>query len=135
MRYRYISYKYSRKVSPDAALQNIWESFGSWAAPSISIWRPPTDVYETPEKLIVVMELAGVREEDLTVMLFSDLLVVEGLREQPALSSREMIACHQLGIKYGDFRAEIYIPLAVDHDNVTAEYKNGLLKITLTKLN
>jgi len=122
-------------VSQDAALQNIWESFGSWAGPSISIWRPPTDVYETPDKLIVVMELAGVQEEHLTVMLFSDLLVVEGIREQPVLSNSEMTACHQLGIKYGDFRSEIYIPLPVNHDNVSAEYKNGLLRITLTKSN
>jgi HSP20 family molecular chaperone IbpA len=39
-----------------------------------------------------------------------------------------------LGIKYGDFRSEVYIPVNVDHDNVTAEYKNGLLKIVLRKL-
>ena len=51
MRYRYISYKYSRKVSPDTALQNIWETFGTWAVPVASGWRPPTDVFETPEQI------------------------------------------------------------------------------------
>lgn len=134
VRYRIISYKYSRKATPDAALQNMWESFGSWAVPSISVWRPPTDVYESPDELIVVMELAGVPEDNMAITLFSDLLVVEGTREQPALSDSAMTACHQLGIKYGEFRAEIYIPRSVDHDAVKAEYKNGLLKITLRKL-
>jgi HSP20 family molecular chaperone IbpA len=45
-----------------------------------------------------------------------------------------MDACHQLGIKYGHFRSEIDIHAPVDHDNVKAVYKNGLVKITLHKL-
>jgi HSP20 family molecular chaperone IbpA len=134
VRYRYISYKYSRKVSPDTALQNIWETFGTWSMPIASGWRPPTDVFETPDQLIVLIEVAGVSEEDISVTLFSDLLVVEGVREQPQFFRAGMSACHQLGIKYGDFRSEVYIPVNVDHDNVTAEYKNGLLKIVLRKL-
>lgn len=134
MRYRYISYKYSRKVSPDTALQNIWETFGTWAVPVASGWRPPTDVFETTDQLIVLIEVAGVSEENIAVTLFSDLLVVEGVREQPSFLKAGMTACHQLGIKYGDFRSEVYIPVNVDHDNVTAEYKNGLLKIILRKL-
>ena len=93
-------------------------------------WRPPTDIYETLDEIIVVIELAGVNEEDMTVTLFSDLLVVEGRREQPVT---EMSACHQLGIKYGDFRSEIAIQVPVDHDNVKADYKNGLLTIVLRK--
>lgn len=134
VRYRYISYKYSRKVSPDTALQNIWETFGSWAVPVASGWRPQTDVYETPDQFIVLIEIAGVTEEDLSVALFSDLLVVEGVREQPSFFKAGMSACHQLGIKYGVFRSEVYIPVDVDHDNVSADYKNGLLKIVLRKL-
>ncbi len=134
VRYRYISYKYSRKVSSDTALQNIWDTFGTWAVPVASGWRPPTDVFETPDQFIVLIEVAGVAEEDISVTLFSDLLVVEGVREQPSFFRSGMSACHQLGIKYGDFRSEVYIPVNVDHDNVSAEYKNGLLKIVLRKL-
>ena len=108
--------------------------FGAWAVPSVTVWRPPTDVYETPDELVVVMELAGVSEgEPLSVTLFSDLLVVEGERQQPLRSNAALSACHQLGIKYGEFRSEVYIPTPVDHDLVTAEYKNGLLSITLKK--
>lgn len=133
MRYRYVSYKYSRKVSPEAKLQNIWETFGAWAVPITSVWRPPTDVYEDSDQIIVLLELAGVSEEDISVTLFNDLLVVEGMRRQPPYFNAQMSACHQLGIKYGEFRSEIYLPVTVDHDNVTAEYKNGLLKIVLKK--
>jgi len=96
------------------------------------VWRPPTDVYETPDELIVVLELAGMNEEDMSVSLFSDLLVVEGNREQPL--STDMSACHQLGIKYGSFRSEIHIPFAVESTNVNAVYQNGLLIITLKRM-
>ncbi len=130
MRYRYIAYKYSRRGRPEAIAQNIWESFSTWPLHSTIVWRPPTDVYETPDKIMVVIELAGVAEEDMSVTLFSDLLVVEGTRE-PVLA--EMNACHQLGIKYGEFRAEIALHAPVDHEQVTADYKNGLLIITLRK--
>ncbi len=130
MRYRYIAYKYSRRGRPEATAQNIWESFSTWPLHSTIVWRPPTDVYETPDEMIVVVELAGVAEEDMSVTLFSDLLVVEGTRE-PALA--QMNACHQLGIKYGEFRTEISLHTSVDHEHVTAEYKNGLLIITLRK--
>ena len=131
MRYRYLAYKYTRRVRPDTAFQGVWESFGSWPLHATITWRPPTDIYEMSEEILVVLELAGVDEDDMMVTLFSDLLVVEGRREQPVI---DMNACHQLGIKYGDFRAEIALHAPVDHDEVKAEYKNGLLKITLRKL-
>jgi len=129
-----VSYKYSRKVSPETTLQNICETFGTWAVPVTSVWRPPTDVYETQNQLIVLIEIGSVTEDDLSVTLFSDLLVVEGRRGQPVFSQSGMSACHQLGIKYGEFRSEIYIPTDVDHDTVKAEYKNGLLTIILNKV-
>jgi len=134
VKYRYISYKYSRKVSPDTTLQNIWETFGTWAMPMTTYWRPPTDVYETQDQIVVLIELAGVSDNDVSVTLFSDLLVVDGMRSQPSDFNPSMSSCHQLGIKYGHFRSEIYIPVNVDHDTVKAESTNGLLKIRLKKV-
>ena len=133
MRYRYIAYKFSKKVGPDPLFQNVWDSFHSWAAPSAAAWRPPTDVYETPDSLIVLVDLAGVREEDIEVTLFNDLLVVEGERCPTAFTGSGRSACHQLGIKYGTFRSEIHIPFLVDHDTVRADYRDGMLAITLPK--
>lgn len=132
MRYRYIAYKYSRRMRPETAFQNVWESFGAWPLHSAVGWRPPTDIYETPDEIIIVIELAGVSEDDVTVTLFSDLLVVEGTRAQPPLA--HMNACHQLGIKYGEFMSETVLHATVDPEQVKVEYKNGLLKITLVKI-
>ncbi len=132
MRYKYIAYKYARRGRSEITLQSAWESFGAWPQPSAMVWRPPTDVYETPGELIVVMELSGVTEDDMAVTLFRDRLVIDGRRKQPPCA--EMNACHQLGIKYGDFRSEIHVPFPVDSEKVSAEYKNGLLKVVLKKV-
>jgi HSP20 family protein len=132
VRYRYIALKYTGRTRPNAAFQSIWDAFGTWPLQSTTVWHPATDIYETQDKVIVVVEVAGVSEDDLTVTLFSDLLVVEGTRKQPAFA--DMNACHQLGIKYGDFRSEIALHAPIDHDTVKAEYKHGFLKITLNKL-
>lgn len=131
VRYKYISYKYMGKIAVENAFQGIWEAFGAWAAPAAAPWRPPTDVYETRNEIVVLMEIAAVPDDNLSVTLFSDHLVVEGTRPHPELSSID--TCHRLGINYGDFRSEIYIPAPVDHDKVSAEYHGGLLKITLKK--
>jgi HSP20 family protein len=131
LRYKFIAYKYSRRGRAESNLPAAWESFGAWLQPSNIVWRPSTDVYETPDKLIVVVELAGTSEEDMAVTLFSDLLVVEGRREQALLTA--INACHQLGIKYGNFRSEIHVPFPVDDAKVKAEYKDGLLTVILNK--
>jgi HSP20 family protein len=130
MHYKYIAFKYTRRVIPDTPFQSMWESFGSWPLYSTIAWRPPTDIYETQDEIIVVIELAGVDEKDMSITLFSDLLVVEGQREQQVT---DMSACHQLGIKYGDFRSEIAIHIPVDHTKVKADYQNGLLKVILPR--
>lgn len=130
MRYKYIAYKYTRRTGSE--IFHTWDSYGAWSHPSTIVWRPPTDVYETKDKLIIIIELAGVDEEDMAVTLFSDLLVVEGTRMQPVAAA--MNACHQLGIKYGEFRSEVHVPFTVDTNSVKAEYKNGLLTVTLNKL-
>ncbi len=132
MRYKYIAYKYARRGRSEIAVQSAWEAFGAWPQPSAIVWSPPADVYETSDELIVVIELSGMSEDDMAVTLFSDLLVVEGRRKQPPCA--KLNACHQLGIKYGDFRSEVHVPVPVDSENVSAEYKNGLLKVVLRKL-
>ena len=131
VRYRYLAYKYIRRGGPEAAFQDFWESFTPWPMRHSVAWHPPTDIYETADNIIVVVELGGVAEDAVAITLFSDLLVVEGTREQPLT---DMSACHQLGIQYGDFRSEIPLYVPVNHEKVNVDHKSGLLKITLRKL-
>ncbi len=92
-------------------------------------WRPPTDVYETDEQVIVRVEVAGMNEKDLAVTLTDRLLVISGMRHDP----RPKVAYHQMEIRYGEFRTEVYVHWAVDENAIAAHYADGFLEVVLPK--
>ena len=94
-----------------------------------NVWRPPTDVYETATNIVVKMEVAGMREEDLEVVVQDNLLLISGSRSD----SSERKAYHQMEIPFGRFSVGLELPARVNTDNATAEYKDGFLTIQLPK--
>jgi HSP20 family protein len=94
-------------------------------------WRPAGDTYETATMIEIVVELAGVEEEDFEVQLFEDAVVVAGLRRLP--TGREGAVYHAAGIRQGPFQLELALPVPVDPEGVEASYDRGLLRITLPK--
>lgn len=93
------------------------------------IWHPPTDVYETAESVIVRMEIAGMRDEDIEVAVQGEVLMVTGKRSD----SLERRAYHQMEIPFGKFSVVVELPASVETENATAEYKDGFLTIQLPK--
>jgi len=94
-----------------------------------SVWRPSTDVYETETNVVVNVEVAGVRDEDLEVTIQDNLLLISGTRS--GVSERR--AYHQMEIPFGKFSLGIEMPANVIVDDANAEYKNGFLTIKLPK--
>jgi len=94
-----------------------------------NVWRPPTDVYETEESIIVKMEIAGMRDEDLEAVVQGNLLLISGSRSD----TTERKAYHQMEIPFGKFSVGVELPVQVDTENATAEYKDGFLTIQLPK--
>jgi HSP20 family protein len=90
---------------------------------------PAVDVFETEEELIVVMDIAGLKREDIQVTLKDNVLKIYGNRS-PHLGSCKY---HQMEINYGPFERLLHIPISVDTQNMSATYKDGLLEIKLTK--
>ena len=93
------------------------------------IWRPATDVFETEESIVVRVEIAGVREEDFSILLKGNQLTVRGNR--PDVLERR--AYYQLEISFGDFLTEVDLPGPVLSDQVTAEYIDGFLRLVFPK--
>jgi HSP20 family protein len=94
-----------------------------------NVWHPPTDVYETEDSLVVKMEIAGMRDEDLEVVVQGNLLMISGARSD----SLERKAYHQMEIPFGRFSVSIELPVRVNTDNASAEYKDGFLTIQFPK--
>jgi HSP20 family protein len=92
-------------------------------------WRPPTDVYETDEHVVVRVEVAGMKETDFSVSLVDRLLVITGVRQDPS----PKVAYHQMEIRYGEFRTEIYLHWTVEQEDIKATYTEGFLQVMLPK--
>jgi len=94
----------------------------------VTVWQPPTDVYEQDGRLIVLVEIAGMREGDFNVTLQSQQLIISGARQR---KTREDCAFHQLEIPFGEFRTEVSLPWLVARDEVSAQYRDGFLRVEL----
>lgn len=92
-------------------------------------WRPPTDVYETDEHVVVRVEVAGMKETDFSVSLVDRLLVITGVRQDPS----PKVAYHQMEIRYGEFRTEVYLHWTVEQEDIVATYTDGFLQVMLPK--
>ncbi|MBI5956896.1 MAG: Hsp20/alpha crystallin family protein [Chloroflexi bacterium] len=95
------------------------------------VWHPPTDVYETDEELVVMLDLAAVSQDDLEIAIEDNILHVRGRRQEPFPSNK--ISVYRMEIPYGDFEAHIHLPVRIARDEVQASYENGLLAIRMPK--
>ncbi len=96
-------------------------------------FEPPIDVYETPERLVVRMEIAGLRPDDLEVSLSGDgqLLTISGRREDPEAGSPRKY--YTLEIECGEFARQVPLRMTVDREAVSASYADGFLEVVLPK--
>lgn len=92
-------------------------------------WRPPTDVYETDDAVIVKIEIAGMNPDDIAISFIDRELVVRGNRRDVD----EKQSFHCLEIPYGEFQTEVFLPGAHDDSKIEAKYVHGFLYITLPK--
>ena len=117
-------------VTPERLLEELWQSERLRLLMETR-WRPDADIYETASAFEIVVDLAGVGEDDFEVQLFEDALVVEGQRR--LLAPRESAVYHAASIRQGPFRLNLPLPGPIDADRVEAHYDRGLLRVTLPK--
>ncbi len=96
-----------------------------------SHWEPAVDVCEDDEAYYIIVEVAGVDEQDLEVEYHPNgALIVRGVRRPPMTGA---VQCLVLEIPYGPFERRIPLPSAINADSITAEYRSGLLQIRVPK--
>ncbi len=93
-------------------------------------WRPPTDVYETEDRFVIQIEIAGMRDGEFSVSIEENILSIRGNR--PDIPDRR--AFHQMEIHFGEFGTDIELPNLVDINLITADYQDGFLWINLPKI-
>ncbi len=99
--------------------------------PVESILRPPTDIFDMGDHLLVRVEMAGIDPNDVSITINGKLLTIKGSRNEDESSKMRVV---QMEIMYGYFKRELILPSYVDAKKASAEYYNGMLEIELPKI-
>ncbi|MBI2514617.1 Hsp20/alpha crystallin family protein [Candidatus Wolfebacteria bacterium] len=91
------------------------------------------DVYETPLAFVVKSAVAGVNAENLEISIGADSVTVKGSREEEEKIKTDNYL--QRECYWGKFSRSIILPQEIDPDRAQASLKNGILKISLPKVN
>ena len=94
-------------------------------------WRPPIEVFETGNGLVVRAELGGLTTSEVEVLLSGDELVLRGERHVVRPVGRRVY--HESRVRYGRFEAAIRLPFPIDIDAATAQYTDGFLSVDLPR--
>lgn len=113
-------------LSEDQTLNEKWVTMIRSTRP----FTPPTDVIELVDKILVVVEIAGMQTDHLNITLNDRRLSISGAREKP---QHHNPAYHQVEIGFGDFRVELELPWSVERDTVSATYEAGFLEVELPR--
>lgn len=97
----------------------------------IPFLEPPVDIYETPEEIVVLVEMAGISPQDVNLEVDGTVLTVSG--ERKPLGGRPGRVYSQMEISHGRFHRDLLLPAEVNAEAAEAVYKDGILEIVLPK--
>lgn len=95
-------------------------------------WAPPCDVFEDKENIRIVAEVPGVNPGDVKLSLENSTLTIRGEKKQVAEEKTERV--HRYERAYGMFERTFSLPTTVDAERIQAQYENGILTVTLPKV-
>jgi HSP20 family protein len=106
----------------------FWSGCGRQAQ-LFSGWTPALDLYQNTDNVVALVELPGMRKEEIEISLQDGTLTIAGERKEEAgqdgATRTERLT--------GKFRRSVTLPARVDANNVSATYKDGILTVTLPK--
>ena len=94
-------------------------------------WSPPVDIQETPERFVLRADLPGLSVEQIELRIENDRLSIKGDRPFATAARREDF--HRIERNYGRFSRSFALPRSLNHSEVRAELKNGVLEVVLPK--
>jgi HSP20 family protein len=94
-------------------------------------WVPAVDVWETEDELVYAFDLPGIPEDKISVEFDDGSLTVSGERERAEEVKDD--GFYRYERRFGSFTRAVGLPQGVSEDDVTADYRDGVLKVTVKK--
>lgn len=101
---------------------------------SVATWKPSCDISEKKDSFVVYAELPGMKKENVKINYDSDskLLSISGELKDEKKETNDKL--HRVERRYGSFERKFMLPDGVDTNQITASMNNGVLEVTLPKL-
>ncbi|MBX6359631.1 Hsp20/alpha crystallin family protein [Pseudacidobacterium ailaaui] len=116
-------------------LNSLFEDFtrgqGEQDALTTAAFVPPVDIYEDEHKVVLKLEVPGIKQEELDIRVENNTLTVRGERKFEKEEKQENF--HRIERRYGSFYRAFTVPSTVDTESVQASYEDGVLKIEMQK--
>jgi HSP20 family protein len=94
-------------------------------------WSPNVDIYENKEQIVLEAELPGMKREDFDLSIENSVITLRGQRQFEKKDESDNY--HRVERAYGTFTRSFTLPNTVSAEGANAEYKNGVLRVTLPK--
>lgn len=98
---------------------------------SLGNWNPPVDIFEEKDGLVLKAELPGMKKEDIEVRVENNVLTLQGERKRESETKED--GYHRSERAYGTFSRSFSLPTSVNTSKIGAEYKDGILSVSLPK--
>jgi HSP20 family protein len=105
--------------------------WGNEEPAATTTWSPAVDIYETEGEIVVKAEVPGLDRKDITLNLENNVLTIRGERRFQKETKDDNY--HRIERSYGGFTRSFSIPTTVDEDKIRADYKDGVLTVSLPK--
>ena len=94
-------------------------------------WAPSVDIYENKDQIVLEAELPGMKQEDFDLSIENNVITLRG--ERKFEKTDETDNYHRVERSYGAFTRSFTLPQTVSAEGASAEYNNGVLRVTLPK--
>ncbi len=112
-------------------IEDMFQSMNPMFSLSERTWKPLMDIYETPEEIIVMAAIAGIKKGDLEVEINTRAVRIRGRRSFMLPGEKTKFCLAE--IQYGTFERILFLPAQIVSETATATYTNGFLQIRMAK--
>ncbi|MGF1522425.1 MAG: Hsp20/alpha crystallin family protein [Leptolyngbyaceae cyanobacterium] len=113
-------------------LDQVFNEVGNAVENAPTTWTPAVRLVETENAYALTVQLAGIDPDAIDIQVTREAVSIAGNRTQPEVADGDRVLYD--GIRYGAFRRVVPLPEAVQNDAVEANFDNGLLTLTLPKV-
>jgi len=110
---------------------NLTRAFGDDEGIGRGAWSPSVDIFENKDQIVLEAELPGMKQEDFDLSIENNVITLRG--ERRFEKTQETDNYHRVERSYGAFTRSFTLPQTVSGEGATAEYNNGVLRVTLPK--